>query len=280
VGAPTPAELQRAGRFTWDAFLDGAKRVTAAGGGTVLGLGSGIPGIRLWLNSNGVQEVDDLKFPTRSFYDDPRAVQAVEFWADTLLKHKVRDPEFGRGVQGGESTLLIDGKLGAMSRWTTGLSEFIKIQEFNWGMVPFPKGPQGTSPAGEFTFWGFTMAQGLKDERVKRGAWEWLKFYNGKEGQLLEGAKYLLSIPYDKTAMEEWRKRVASTKMEYPELIFELRDKYPNQRVMAPDRADINQLHDQALADVWTGQKSAREGCAEAARQVNEFLKQRPQKLA
>lgn len=279
VGAPTPAELMKQGKWTWDAFVDGAKRITTAGGGQVMGMGNGTPGIRLWLNSNGVQEVDDLKFPTKSFYDTQQAVQAVEFWTDTQLKQRVRDPEFGRGVQGGETTLFVDGKLGAMSRWTTGLSEFIKIKDFAWGMVPFPKGPQGKNPAGEFTFWGFTMAKGLKDERVKRGAWEWLKFYNGKEGQMIEGGKYLLSIPFDKAAMEEWRKQVASTTMEFPELIFELRDKYPNQRVMAPDRGDINRLHNDALKDVWTGQTSARAGCTEAARLVNEFLKQNPQRF-
>lgn len=278
VGAPTPAELMKQGKWTWEAFLDGAKRITAAGGGQVMGMGNSIPGVRLWLNSNGVQEVDELKFPTKSFYDTPQAVQAVEFWADTLLKHLARDTQFGRGVQGGETTLFMDGKLGMMSRWTTGLSEFVKIQDFAWGMVPFPKGPRGKNPAGEFTFWGFTMAKGLKDERVKKGAWEWLKLYNGKEGQLIEGAKYLLSIPFDKAAMEEWRKRVAATKMEFPELIFELRDKYPNQRIMAPDRGDINNLHNRPLNDVWTGQKSAKEGCTEAARLVNEFIKQNPQK--
>ncbi|MGH2367266.1 MAG: hypothetical protein ACRDI2_03625, partial [Chloroflexota bacterium] len=190
-----------------------------------------------------------------------------------------RDPEFARGVQGGETTLFVDGKLGMMARWTTGLSEFVKIQDFDWGMVPYPQGPQGTKVAGEFTFWGFTMAKGLKDERVKRGAWEWLKLYNGKEGQMIEGARYLLSIPYDKAAMEAWRKRVAETTMEYPELIFELRDKYPNQRVMAPDAREINRLHSETLAGVWTGEQAAKEACGEAARLVNEFLKQNPQRI-
>ena len=279
VGAPTPAELMKQGKWTWEALVDGAKRITTAGGGEVIGMGNGTPGVRMWLNSNGVQEVDDLKFPTKSFYDTPQAVQAVEFWTDTQLKHTVRNPEFGRGVQGGETTLFVDGKLGAMSRWTTGLSEFIKIKDFGWGMVPFPRGPQGKGPAGEFTFWGFTMAKGLKDERVKRGAWEWLKLYSGKEGQMIEGGKYLLSLPFDKAAMEEWRKRVASTTMEFPELIFELRDKYPNQRIMAPDRGEINQLHAEPLKEVWTGQKSAQAGCTEAARLVNEFLKQSPQRF-
>lgn len=279
VGAPTPAELMKQGKWTWEAFLDGAKRITAAGGGQVMGIGNGTAGgIRLWLNSNGVQEVDNLKFPTKSNYDAPQAIQAVEFWADTLLRHRVRAPDFGKGTPLGDTGVFMNGQLGMMSRWTTGLSEFVKIQDFNWGMVPVPKGPQGKTPAGEFTFWGFTMGRGLKDERVKRGAWEWLKFYNGKEGQLIEGVKHLLSIPFDKAAMEEWRKRVAATKMEFPELIFELRDKYPNQRVMAPDLADINGFHSKALADVWKGEKGAKEGCTEAARLVNEFLKQNPQK--
>jgi ABC-type glycerol-3-phosphate transport system substrate-binding protein len=280
AGAPTPAELLKGGKWTWDAFLDGASRITAAGGGQVLGTGSGTPGTRMWLNSNGIQEVDHLQFPTKSFYDTPQAAEAIEFWADTQLKHKVRDPEFGRGVQGGETTLFVDGKLGLMSRWTTGLAEFIKIKDFGWGMVPFPKGPQGKARAGDFTFWGFTAARGIRDERARRGAWEWLKLYCGREGQMIEGGKYLLSLPVDKAAADEWRKRLATTTIEYPELIFEIRDKYPYQRVMAPGRPEINKLHDDALRDVWTGGKSAREAGAEAARQVNEYLRQNPQRFA
>ena len=48
---------------------------------------------------------------------------------------------------------------------------------------------------------------------------------------------------------------------------------------MAPDQGEINSRHSKALADVWTGKKSAKEGCTEGARQVNDFLKQNPQKF-
>jgi ABC-type glycerol-3-phosphate transport system substrate-binding protein len=109
AGLPTPAELLKQVKWTWDTFVDSARRINSAGGGNVMGHGDGIPGVRLWLNSNGVQEVDDLKFPTRSNYDTAPAVQAVVFWADTLLKHRTRNPEFSRGVTGGETTLFVDG---------------------------------------------------------------------------------------------------------------------------------------------------------------------------
>jgi len=270
AGLPTPPELLRQGRWTWDTFLDVARTLTQWEGSipVQLGLGASVQH-RLFLNSNGAVEVDDVKLPKKSGYDDPRAIDAVQLWADTGLKHRVR-------AGWGENEFL-QGKLAMYFAWTTRIAVLAPVQEFNWGMVPIPKGPAGTTPAGDFTFWGITMSSLIKDERVRRGAWEWMKFYCGKEGQMIEGGKYMLSIPYVREAMEEWRKNLATTRFEHPEVIFESRDRYSFQRIMAPNQAEIVKLQNDALAPVWRGEASAREGCLEAARAVNEYLRLNPQ---
>jgi len=283
AGLATPNELMKQGKWTWEALVEGTQKITRADK-SVMGIAAGtLPHgtPRLWLGGNGTLEVDDLQFPTRSLYDGAKAVEAVQFWHDILNKYRVADPAFDQSVQGGTTTLLIQGKLGLMFRWTTGLPQFSQITGFNWGIVPFPKGPQGEKPAGDFTFWGWGIASGLKDERVRQGAWEWLKLYNGKESQQLQGPKYLISIPFLPEVFAEWRESVKAKglRLENPDMITEIRDKYPNQRIMAPDSPKLWEIIQKGLADVWTGKKNAREGCLEVAQMMNNFLKDTPQRV-
>jgi len=290
AGLPTPFELYRQGKWNWDTFLESAKKITKSDK-SIMGVAAslnphGTP--RLWLGTNGTLEVDDLRFPTKSFYDSPKAIEAVQFHQDLLLKHQVADPQFegvpAGGVAQHPGQPIMDqfkaGKVGMIFRYSNNMPTFAGAL-FDWGLLPFPKGPQGDNPVAEFTFWAYGMASGLKDERVKQGAWEWLKLFNGKEGQRIMGGKHLISIPYVSEVFAEWSAGVKSRgwRLEHHETIPEMRDKYPNQRLMAPNTPDLWGIIRKVVAEVWLGKKNAREGCLEIAQMMNEFLRQNPQKI-
>src|SRR5262249_9886690 len=88
----TPRQLEREGKWTWDAFLDLAKKATRIEGGEVKTYGFSAPWSQvLWFNHAfwaWAGESFDKGF-TRPTFDTPAALGATQFMVDLYPRHRV-----------------------------------------------------------------------------------------------------------------------------------------------------------------------------------------------
>ncbi|HEX2034934.1 MAG TPA: extracellular solute-binding protein [Chloroflexota bacterium] len=277
AGLPTPYERWKQDTWTWDAFLDAVVKLHKRDGGTTVQVGTTLGQARLWMNTAGAQEFDNLKTPTRCLYDAEAALEALQFRYDLQARHRVHDPDFYTRSGLNETTAFINGKSATMSRWTTGLHDFKAIGTFKWGMVPYPK---KKTYASDYTHWAYARARGLPDDHKRSAAWEWLKFFTGNEGQKLE-AEDMVGIPFTRAAQEIFTRSVRQlSALEHPDAMAEILNKYPHSRLIAVDTPEIGKLLTEEMTPFWNGERSARAAATAATQRVNEYLRSHPQTVS
>jgi multiple sugar transport system substrate-binding protein len=274
AGLPLPYDLWRQDRWTWEAFVDGAIKLTKREGGKLVQVGTTLGLARLWLNTAGAQEYDNVKVPTRSLYDSDAAMEGLQLRYDLQYRHQVHDPAFYAESGLTETTAFLNGKSATMSRWTTGLHDFRAISTFTWGMVPYPKKARYAS---DFTFWAYTLAKGLNDDRLRTAGWEWLKFFTGGEGQKLE-AEDMVGIPFTRQAQEVFTRSVRQLPaLEHPDAMGEILNRYPNSRLISVGRMELDTILNEELGPFWRGERAVRPAAMAAAQRANEYLRANPQ---
>jgi multiple sugar transport system substrate-binding protein len=277
AGLPSPYDLWKQDKWTWEAYADGALKLHKREGDKTIQVGTTLGLTRLWMNANGGQEFDNVKTPTRCLYDSEAAMEAMQFRFDLQNKHRVFDPEYYRSSGLNETTAFINGKSATMSRWTTGLADFKAITAFKWGMVPYPK---KKGYASDYTHWAYVMAKGIKDDAKRRAAWEWLKLFTGNEGQKLEAVD-MVGIPFTKAAQEIFANSVRQLPaLEHPEAMGEILNKYPHSRLIAVGTPDVNKILTEELDPFWRGERGARAAATAATQRVNDWLRANPQNVA
>jgi multiple sugar transport system substrate-binding protein len=135
-GLPDPYELQEAGEWTWDAYLDIAQRATrdTDGDGEVDQWGITV-GYEFWDNfiySNGAQVVTEVADGYAFTLDDPAAVDALDFGASLLAQGLVSDKSQGAFEAGVAALYGGEAWMGA---------SFIQNMTDEVGFVFYPKGP-------------------------------------------------------------------------------------------------------------------------------------------
>lgn len=137
-----------------------------------------------WMNfvySFGGSLVDDVKDPTECTLNSAESVEALQFYADLINKYKVQPStnamtNLAMGVQG----MFMAGRLAmfASGIWETpGLR---KIQDFEWDVAMFPKGPNGKRGFGTGGS-GYCI---LKESKHPKEAFEVIKALSGKDAQM------------------------------------------------------------------------------------------------
>jgi ABC-type glycerol-3-phosphate transport system substrate-binding protein len=172
--------------WNWDEFLETAKKLTKAGKDgkiTQYGFLDEWTIWEPWVLSNGGAIVDNVKNPTKCVLDSPEAISGIQFRADLSEKYHVApSPSViaatSMGAQGTASQFMT----GAVAMFYTGYwkaSYFRSINQFDWDIVMFPKGPKGLRvfPSGGS---GYAITTQCKD---RDKAWEVLKRFAGEQGQ-------------------------------------------------------------------------------------------------
>jgi multiple sugar transport system substrate-binding protein len=187
-GLPLPNALEEQGRWTWDAFVDHMTRVSKGtsperswGINAELGV---VPNPSSWIfSNNGKTLSDDLK----SFVgaEDRNTVEALQFQADLIHKHKVSPPpgeNLGPGDTfiSGRRAMILDGAWAAAPLFTR--------PDFDYGVAPLPKSAKGVrktvvKPNSS------TIPTGIKGQPAAT-AWELVKFITSaayQKGQIDAG---------------------------------------------------------------------------------------------
>lgn len=186
VGAKIPTTWKDP-TWTFQAFLDAAQKGTVRAGTTATRWGADMGTSRRdyqpWIWNNG----GDLFSPdgTKLLFDQPPAVEALEFLVDMMHKHRVAPPPTELQAQGGRRTLFNAGNLLMYHTPVNNVAENRRDVSFDWSLFGLPKGKAKTvSSSGGGVGWFLTGTSKVKDE-----TWELMKVLASKESVRMEAVR-------------------------------------------------------------------------------------------
>jgi multiple sugar transport system substrate-binding protein len=172
AGVPYPDEA-----WTWETLLDAAQKLTVRDSeGRVVQYGWTDSGFNMWpwIWQNGGQIFDHERSPTRCTLTDPAVVEAVQFYYDLSLKHKVA-PNVAELQQTPQRELFMAGRV-AMSTDNCGAQvPLAEITDFEWDVAMLPKGRERVTPMAEN---GYALSAA---SRHREAAWTLIKFLSGPQ---------------------------------------------------------------------------------------------------
>ncbi|MCL2364153.1 MAG: ABC transporter substrate-binding protein [Defluviitaleaceae bacterium] len=192
LGIPSPVEMYQAGNWTWAAMMEMAETAQSHGYFGLAGWGSSISQMIIASN-NGM--LADANFNVA--YTHPNTMAALEFMVALYQNNHVWP-----GV--GNPDLFWDWNLNSLDSLVAGEALFYAIEfwhpdsafgpdysdQFEFRVVPFPQGPNGTGYAGLVGFnGGWVIPHGVEDPEFVLRVLEELKSWPGEDIWLVtEGA--------------------------------------------------------------------------------------------
>jgi multiple sugar transport system substrate-binding protein len=275
-GLPTPYELWKQDKWTWDEFVRVGEKVTKRGADGKL-TQIGVVGYqhRLFMNAAGSKEVDDVFAPTKSLYDDPKSIKALQFVQD--LRHRFRIEPTGSTMNEiglNDDQGFMEGRIAMRIRWTTGINVYRPITSFKWGLAPYPR---DANFATDYTAAGLAISKGAK---LQDASWAWIEWASSPEGQKID-ARTTTGVPFNPDAQKVFRdslKEVAN--FETPDVPAELinNTKITFLRLLAVDEAKIRaETIDPTITKLRANEINGQAAGRTIAEAMNEFLKANPQ---
>jgi len=172
MDAPYPQE-----GWTWNDFLETAIMVSDPNDG-VFGYAPNYELFDplLFIYQHGGRIFDDLQNPTRTTFDDPLTIEALEWFAALIFRHNVApSPEQAREAFGRGGSLQVGVLQNKAAMWTGMLSErggrgWPVDWDMRWGVVPLPEDRQSATLSLVDGY--FISAQAQHPE----ACWEWVSF--------------------------------------------------------------------------------------------------------
>lgn len=173
--------------WSWDNFLAAAQALThdLDGDGQVdqYGLGTEVSLFRaapfIWQNGGAL--VDDERAPTALALDTPEAREALQWFFDLQLRHRVVPDAVAEAAEDSESRFL-NGRLGMYLNSRRGVPTYRTIEGFDWDVAPLP---QGRERAGMLHSDAYCLPAA---SRNKEAAWALIEFANSVDGQTIIAA--------------------------------------------------------------------------------------------
>jgi ABC-type glycerol-3-phosphate transport system substrate-binding protein len=195
-------------KWTWDAFLDAAKKLThqSAGAGDTDTWGFFAPpeldrGMYGFILEGG----GDLQDPSmrKATLNTPQVVKAMQFYDDLINKYHVAPPLTDTRNANATGEQWPTGNYAMMQEGTWMIQEFARTaKSFNWDIALLPAGPDGSQSfvAGS----GYSITAKTKH---KKEAWEALKAMAGTDAEIYIAQNR--SYPALKLAVPTFEKRYA-----------------------------------------------------------------------
>ena len=261
VGAPYP---QRG--WTWDDFLEAALAVNDPYNDTFGYLSMPQAADPLpFIFQHGGNVLDDLQEPTRTTYDDPLTVEAVEWYADLVFRHNViPTPEQMRTAFPGEDGAFRAVYRGGAGIWVGTLSERggltwrRRTWSMEWGVVSLPRDVQSlTLIEAE----GFFISSHTQD---REACWRWVKFLSERPSYRLVPARRSV------LASDAYEKEVGT------EVAIAARDSLANAVMVSPRLADFGEVIEEtffpAIEAVLAREATPEEALTSAQRQAEGLI--------
>ncbi|MCC6889866.1 MAG: sugar ABC transporter substrate-binding protein [Hyphomicrobiales bacterium] len=165
--------------WRWEDFLRAAQALTRAEKNQ-FGLGTQVSMARVapFIWQNGGQLVDRLQFPTRLTMMTEQGIEAVQWFVDLAVKHKVMPDPTAEKAESSESRFQ-SGRMGMYLNSRARVPALRRITGFEWDVAPLPRAKQQATILHSD---GFCMAEKSTN---KPAAAAFIEFAMSVEGQTL-----------------------------------------------------------------------------------------------
>lgn len=256
--------------WTFETFLDAAKKVTIAQGTSAIRWGAAeIYTIRRqwspWVWGNGGELFNEDG--TKILLDQPPAMEAIQFIADLIHKHRVMPTPDELKAQGGQAALFQAGNLLAYHNSVNNVALNRRTVTFDWSMssVPHGKGKQSRAGGGGVG-WFMTNSSKVKDE-----VWELMKVLASKESVRLEAERGEAPPSRRSVANEPAFINPPEPPKGDMKVIVEALESVHTENVMI-NGTEIDAILDAELGQIWSGKRTAKESVAEAVNKIKPLL--------
>jgi multiple sugar transport system substrate-binding protein len=256
AGLAVPTVPYKSNDWTWDDFLEAARRLTstqqaADGGPQVWGTNvlHSWYGYWVWGHGGEVLTADHKRFAL----SQPSGFEALQWQADLIHKHRVHPP-LAYTAQSGNSAanLFLNGRLAMLAgggNWNTYRTQ---ITSFQWDIVPYPKGKVRRGHTATPLLFMIPTGTSFPDQ-----GFGFLLHLVSDEAQEILGAKGFRLPPKKAQASSNlWLRPELPPKNQ--RLWFDAMDGALWEPPI-PQREKLRQIYRPALTPVWDGSQSARD---------------------
>jgi multiple sugar transport system substrate-binding protein len=253
VGAPYP-EIG----WTWDDFLTTATLARNPEADT-FGYVTTVPTFDAltFIYQHGGSIFDDLENPTRTTFDDPLTIEALQWYADLYFRHDVAPTEMQVRQSFSRRDSRVGIWIGRVGMWSGMLSEQggqtgPTAWEMRWGVAPLPRDQQSTT---------LTLVEGYfisAQTQHPDACWQWISFLSKQMPQRQAPVRKSLA---ESTDYEE---------LVGPEIAAVVQASMNNALLLSPELANYeNALNTftQAFTTIMEGTSTAEEAMTWAQRQ-------------
>ncbi len=268
---PAPDDLEKDGKWTWEAMRDlAAKNTKGEGPGKIFGsdtFSSGLHWMDVLIWAWGGDVFDkELK---HTLLGEEKALQAIQFLADMHYKDKsVPEAADQQGVTGGKSGRIISGRV-VMQYGIKGnvpeIADWAQQRNVEIGMAPMPKGP-----AGRFVRNGPNSFCVMKASKLQDEGFQLINFMSQDDFQALQ-YKVGAAVPPRKPQMDSEAFKKSLRPWESLALWKEAAEA-DKALAMAATHIDIQNTFTPAWDDIRLGKKTAKDAIAAIVPKIDDLL--------
>jgi multiple sugar transport system substrate-binding protein len=259
-GVPRPNSDWKKNDWTWDVFLEAARRLQKPDGSQFgFNTGQSFRQWAVWVWSNGGEVIDESKLVCT--LDQAPAVEALQFLQDLIQKHRVWPEALPAGVNfNGGGVAIQENAPAGLGNIRQGVGD-----KFVWDAVMHPRGKNGKYvAAGGGAGWAVHGQTKAPD-----AAWALLKFVTSPEQQI-QLCQAGGTIGSRRSVMTN--ACFKQTPPEHVQLFIDGSD-YLHVDVRVAGWSDVEKVFVEELKSLWSGQKPAQQVAADIKRQVDPILK-------
>ncbi len=268
-GLKTPDDLEKEGKWTWDAYIDAARRITTGTGDS-----------KIWGASWTTNTMDihlgyiwpfggDLwdKAIQNTVIDSKESLEAIQFMGDLTGKYGVSPNAEEQKILPRSTGGALAIQRAGMEVLTNDVIALFQNEPFPKGVAPMPKGRAGRIIRGAVVGLGI-----VKDSKLQDQAWDYATFQSGPDGEQIM-LQLNLTTPWRKSTLggSDYAKHLQpwESAAYYTEALKALR---PTVYPLKFD--DIRKLYAAAYDKIRAGQETAPQAMTAIKGQINDLLRQ------
>lgn len=260
--------------WTWDNLVEVADSLSIVEqSGRVERYGLGMEGgskYQLWVGQNGGGILDDMRNPSSCTLAEAEAVEAIEFFADNMMKNSQAMRPADLSQAGGDAGAFAEGRVAMIIQNSSRVSQFNQIDglEYDVAVVPIPEGGQRSASAGGAA-WTISALSDNKD-----AAWTFLQWLQGTDrGQRIYTESGEILPALQSTAKSEAFLGMSDAPANRQAFITEGENARPGRiGYFAEWRELSGSILSPALDSIWAGEAAPADVLPSLCEQVDAFL--------
>jgi multiple sugar transport system substrate-binding protein len=267
AGLPDPYQESKAGRWTWDKFIEAAVRLTKREGGRAVQFGTNMMTFPQYTNLiwNHGGELMNPEMTRLTVYSDENARKGIAAFADLRWKHQCAPTPADNALS---AFTFESGKIAMQWDWSGVSPRFRRnVKKFEWDLVVPP-----TGPVGDRAVLKGNQLVIYKHSRHPEEAWQFVKFMTSREAEMKLCGELRRSVP-TRISVQNDTQYLQTTLPPFQTDVFLETVKRGRTLPINHRYQEWTQEYNAALDGLFNiGTDTVDEACREAERRVNKLL--------